>query len=80
MPVAYPSSCSPQAWSSASVLLLLRTMLDLNPVDQRRLAVGRTDLGGMADLRIEPVACGGLSYSVHVRDGAAVIEGPPTPS
>ena len=24
MPVAYPSSCSPQAWSSASVLLLVR--------------------------------------------------------
>ena len=28
MPVAYPSSCSPQAWASASVLLLVRTMLD----------------------------------------------------
>ena len=74
MPVAYPSSCSPQAWSSASVLLLLRTMLDLNPVDQHGLAVGRTDLDGVADLRIERVACGGTSYSVQVRDGAAVVE------
>ena len=29
MPVAYPSSCSPQAWSSASILLLLRSMLGM---------------------------------------------------
>ena len=31
MPVAYPASCSPQAWSSASVLLLVRAMLGLEP-------------------------------------------------
>ena len=37
MPVAYPSSCSPQAWSSASTLLLLRTMLGLEPT---RTALG----------------------------------------
>lgn len=74
MPVAYPSSCSPQAWSSASVLLLLRTLLDLNPVDQHGLAVRRVDLEGVAEMRIERVACGGTDYTVHVRDGAAVIE------
>ena len=74
MPVAYPSSCSPQAWSSASVLLLLRTMLDLNPVDQHRLTVGRNDLHGVADMRIERVTCGGTSYSVQVREGTAVVE------
>ena len=31
MPVSYPASCSPQAWSSASVLLLVRVMLGLEP-------------------------------------------------
>jgi len=36
MPVIYPSSCSPQAWSSASVLLLVRTMLGLAPMGPRR--------------------------------------------
>jgi glycogen debranching enzyme len=30
-PVAYPTSCSPQAWSAASPLLLLRVLLGLAP-------------------------------------------------
>ena len=35
MPVPYPSSCSPQAWASASVLLLVRAMLGLEPTADR---------------------------------------------
>jgi glycogen debranching enzyme len=31
VPVAYPSSCSPQAWAAAAPLLLLRAMLGLEP-------------------------------------------------
>ena len=31
-PVEYPTSCSPQAWSTGTPLLLLRTMLGLEPV------------------------------------------------
>ena len=31
VPVAYPASCSPQAWSAASVLLLVRSVLGLDP-------------------------------------------------
>jgi glycogen debranching enzyme len=31
VPVAYPTSCSPQAWSSAAPLLMLRTLLRLEP-------------------------------------------------
>lgn len=30
-PVSYPSSCSPQAWSSASIMLNLRSLLGLGP-------------------------------------------------
>jgi glycogen debranching enzyme len=30
-PVAYPTSCSPQAWASAAPLLLARTMLGIEP-------------------------------------------------
>ena len=30
-PVQYPTSCSPQAWSTGAPLLLLRTMLGLEP-------------------------------------------------
>jgi glycogen debranching enzyme len=31
-PVEYPTSCSPQAWSTGAPLLLLRTMLGLEPI------------------------------------------------
>jgi glycogen debranching enzyme len=31
-PVQYPTSCSPQAWSTGTPLLLLRTMLGLEPI------------------------------------------------
>jgi glycogen debranching enzyme len=34
-PVEYPTACSPQAWSTGTPLLLLRTMLGLNPIDAR---------------------------------------------
>src|SRR5260370_25589219 len=30
-PVAYPTSCSPQAWAAAAPFLLLRTLLRLDP-------------------------------------------------
>ena len=35
VPVAYPASCSPQAWSAASVLLLVRSVLGLEPEPRR---------------------------------------------
>ena len=31
-PVQYPTACSPQAWSTGAPLLLLRTMLGLEPL------------------------------------------------
>lgn len=33
-PVQYPTACSPQAWSTGTVLLLLRTMLGLEPLSE----------------------------------------------
>jgi glycogen debranching enzyme len=33
-PVEYPTACSPQAWSTGAPLLLLRTMLGLEPVGE----------------------------------------------
>ena len=33
----YPTSCSPQAWSTGAPLLLLRTMLGLDPEGERLL-------------------------------------------
>ena len=36
-PVEYPTACSPQAWSTGAPLLLLRTMLGLEPVGEHLL-------------------------------------------
>jgi glycogen debranching enzyme len=33
-PVEYPTACSPQAWSTGAPLLLLRTMLGLEPIEE----------------------------------------------
>jgi glycogen debranching enzyme len=39
-PIPYPTSCSPQAWSSAAPVLLLRSLLGLEPhVPARQIAV-----------------------------------------
>ena len=77
-PVAYPSSCSPQAWASASVLLLVRTLLDLHPDRAGRLQVGRTDLEGVADVRLDGIWCAGERISVDVRDGRAAVVAAPS--
>ncbi|MFL6205796.1 MAG: glycogen debranching N-terminal domain-containing protein [Acidimicrobiales bacterium] len=74
MPVAYPASCSPQAWSSASVLLLLRALLDLRPAEGGAvLAVHRNDLSGVADLQIDGLRGGGHRHLLEVRDEAATV-------
>ena len=36
-PVEYPTACSPQAWATGAPLLLLRTLLGLEPVDSHLL-------------------------------------------
>jgi glycogen debranching enzyme len=70
MPVAYPSSCSPQAWSSASVLMLVRTMLGLEPTaDRSGVELSRPDLSGVADLTLDRLEFGGRPLSVSVHEG-----------
>jgi glycogen debranching enzyme len=50
-PVQYPTACSPQAWSTGAPLLLLRTMLGLEPTGEHLLVdpalpsgIGRVEL------------------------------------
>jgi glycogen debranching enzyme len=50
-PVEYPTACSPQAWSTGTPLLLLRTMLGLEPLDDHLIVdpalptrIGRLEL------------------------------------
>jgi glycogen debranching enzyme len=74
MPVAYPSSCSPQAWSSGSILLLIRTMLDLGPTaDGTGLRIGRDELSGVPDLTLHRMAFAGRSVTIRVSDGVGTV-------
>jgi glycogen debranching enzyme len=74
IPVAYPSSCSPQAWSSASVLLLVRTMLGITPsADGVSLEVCRSDLAGVHDVRIERLVFDQRRFTIDVQDGIANV-------
>ena len=50
-PVRFPTACSPQAWSTGAPLLLLRTMLGLEPIDNQLvvdpalpMTIGRLEL------------------------------------
>jgi glycogen debranching enzyme len=74
MPVAYPSSCSPQAWASASVLLLVRTMLGMEPTaDGAGIELVRRDLSGVPDLSLEGLEFAGQPMSAQVQEGRARI-------
>ena len=74
MPVAYPASCSPQAWASASVLLLTRTMLGLQPSgDRSGVELAREDLTGVPDILLERLQFDGRPLSVRVEDGHAQV-------
>jgi glycogen debranching enzyme len=77
-PVAYPASCSPQAWSSASLPFLLRTSLGLQP------GAGTAGLSSTRrDLPIADITIGGLfaprgRANVRVNAGTLEIEASPT--
>jgi glycogen debranching enzyme len=74
LPVSYPASCSPQAWSSASVLSLIRSWLDLGPsVDREELRIHRTELGGLPDLTLERIAFRGSLSRVSVGGGVGEV-------
>jgi glycogen debranching enzyme len=76
MPVAYPASCSPQAWSSASVLLSMRSMLGLGPsADGSSLCIGREDLSPVADVTIERIHFAGSTVTVTVDGGVGKVSG-----
>jgi glycogen debranching enzyme len=73
-PVSYPASCSPQAWSSASMLFLLRTSLGLEPeVSAPGLSTRRHDMTAVGDLSIEGLFTPAGRASVRVQGGEMEI-------
>jgi glycogen debranching enzyme len=70
-PVAYPASCSPQAWAAAAPLLMVRAMLGLDP-DLPSGLVTVTESGPLRHLHARGVPLG--AGRVDVRANGSVIE------
>jgi glycogen debranching enzyme len=78
VPVGYPTSCSPQAWSAASPLLCLRTLLRFDPW----VPYGKTWLAPMVppeigSLKVEGIPLAGSRVDVEVENGSVRVEGLP---
>jgi glycogen debranching enzyme len=78
-PVPYPTSCSPQAWSAASPLYLLRTLLRFDPwMPSQKVWCDPAVPESLLPLRIEGVHLGGARIGVEVtRDAWHLLGLPP---
>jgi glycogen debranching enzyme len=78
MVVGYPTSCSPQAWSAASPLLMLRTLLRLDPwVPRGKVWLHPALPGEIGRLRVDRIPLGGSRVSVDVRGDSVAVQGLP---
>jgi glycogen debranching enzyme len=78
MVVGYPTSCSPQAWAAASPLLMLRTLLRLDPwVPRGRVWLQPALPEQIQRLRVDRIPLGGSRVSVDVAGPTVTIDGLP---
>ncbi|ORV10936.1 amylo-alpha-1,6-glucosidase [Mycobacterium celatum] len=77
-PVPYPTSCSPQAWSSAAPLLLLRAFLGLDPdVPHRRLSIAPHVPAAWGRIALTDLRLGSLTVHVEAESELAKAHGLP---
>ncbi len=70
VPVGYPTSCSPQAWSAASPLLCLRTLLRLDPwIPYGKTWVCPSLPEGIDHLRVDGIPLAGARVTIEVGGG-----------
>jgi glycogen debranching enzyme len=76
--VSYPTSCSPQAWSAASPLLFLRTLLRFDPwVPYGKVWLCPELPTQISRLRVDRIPLAGSRVSVEVNNGNVKVEGLP---
>jgi len=64
-PIQYPESCSPQAFSAGSVMLLVRAILGLDvDAPRRRIRCAPLAVAGLSELRLSRVPLGGIEADV----------------
>jgi glycogen debranching enzyme len=77
-PVPYPTSCSPQAWSSAAPLLLVRAFLGLDPdVPARRLELAPRLPHRWGRLVLTGLRLGGDILQIQAHQEGAMVTGLP---
>ena len=70
VPVGYPTSCSPQAWSAASPLLCLRTLLRLDPwIPYGKIWLSPNLPEGIGYLKVEGIPLAGSRVTIEVGSG-----------
>lgn len=76
--VAYPTSCSPQAWSAASPLLMLRTLLRLDPwVPRGKIWLHPSLPEQIQRLRVGRIPLAGTRVTVSVEGDKVEVDGLP---
>ena len=76
--VGYPTSCQPQAWSAASPLMFLRTLLRLDPwVPHDMVWIAPALPPEIHHLQVERIPLGGSRVGVLAGDGNLKVEGLP---
>jgi glycogen debranching enzyme len=73
MPVPFPTSCSPQAWSAATPFLLLRIMLGLEPDNQFGFKVEPIPGAIEDDLLFAGVRLVDRRFNVRIDDGIVTV-------
>jgi glycogen debranching enzyme len=78
VPVSYPASCAPQAWASAAPLLLLRSLLGLEPdVPNGELIVDPALPTGASTLHVDGLPLAGTRISLAADGDAVAVRGLP---
>jgi glycogen debranching enzyme len=66
VPVRYPTSCTPQAWSAASPLYLLRILLGLEPSEHESVVIEPHMPAWLPDASVDGVSVGSRRFSFSV--------------
>jgi glycogen debranching enzyme len=75
-PASYPTSCSPQAWASASPLLWLRSLLRIDPwASQNEVRVDPVLPSWITRLHVDGIEIAGERLSVHIDGDECTVEG-----
>jgi len=79
VPVGYPASCRPQAWASGAPLLILRSLLGLDPdIPAGRVALDPVLPVGQARLSLSSLPLAGCSVSIELDRDTLAVRGLPS--